>query len=103
MSDEVFFESAFHLAGEVKGGELTVSEKQAIIDDFHKEPGPAFDRALAAIARVLHATPALIREKGEAIDEIGGLIEETKKKAKEWEAHVLRGMSLLSEQDFHER
>lgn len=88
MPEKVFFEAAFHLAREVKGGELTVSEKRSIIDDFYKESGPAFDCILAAIARVLHATPALIREKGEAIDEIGALVEETKHKARLWEAHV---------------
>jgi hypothetical protein len=88
MPEKVFFEAAFHLAREVKGGELTVSEKQDIIDGFYKESGPAFDRILAATARVLHATPALIREKGEAIAEIGTLIEETERKAREWENNV---------------
>lgn len=89
MPEEVFFESAFRLANQVKGAALTSHEKQAIIGGFHKVSGPAFDRVLSAIANVLHTTPGSIFKKGQAIDDIRILTEETRLKAKEWEANLL--------------
>lgn len=89
MPEQVFFESAFRLAKQVKGAALTGHEKQAIIHGFHKTSGSAFDRVLSAIADVLHTTPGGILKKGEAIDDILILTEETRLQAKEWEANVL--------------
>jgi hypothetical protein len=88
MPDEVLFESAFHLAEQIKGAALTRYEKQDIIDGFHKASGSAFDRLIAAIAHVLHTTPGAIFKKGEALDDVRRLTTETRVEAQEWEADV---------------
>jgi len=88
MPEQVFFESVFRLARQVKGTALTGYEKQEIIHGFHKTSGPAFDRVFRAIADTLNTTPGGILKLGEAIDDIRALTEETRLKAKEWEANV---------------
>jgi hypothetical protein len=88
MPDEVLFESAFHLARHIKGAALTAHEKQAIIGRFHKASGSAYHRVLSAMAEVLHTTPERIRKEAEAIDDVRRLMQQTKRKAREWESNV---------------
>ena len=86
MSKEELFEKMYRLTKQLKGAPLKEYEKQAIVEEFNEADGPAFERAMAAIAKALHGKPSSILEKGKFLDYVDKMIKDIKQAAEALES-----------------
>jgi hypothetical protein len=81
MSQQALFEAMYGLSEQLKGAPLREDERNRIVEEFNEAAGPPFDRAITAVAGVLHAERSLIFEKSEALEVVNNLLEDVKRKA----------------------
>ena len=85
MSDQSLLRAIYRVAERIKGAELTPDERQAIVDEFNRASGTAFDRATQAVAHALKLSRRVIAEKRAALDDIDRLITDLKREADDWQ------------------
>ena len=81
MSERELFENMYRLTMQLKGAPLKEFERQAIVDAFNQADGSPFQRAITAVAKVLHGTQSYIFEKGKILDDVDKMIKEVKRTA----------------------
>jgi len=86
MSEKELFENMYRLTKQLKGAPLKEYEKQAIVEEFNQADGPAFERAMTAIAKALHGKPSSILEKGKYLDYVDKMIKDIKQAAEALES-----------------
>ncbi len=87
MTDQLFLEKIYDVASELYGRELTIAEKDQIINNFNNSKGTNYERAKIAIHKVTGKNVPerfLLLEKAAAVNNLQVLVSEMKAAAEQW-------------------
>jgi hypothetical protein len=87
MSEKLFVDSIIEVAKEIKGSNITESEKKLIIENFNKKSGSAYERAKTAIEEVIgkKIPENYIIEKTASLNNLQNLLAQMSSAASKWQ------------------